>query len=161
MLAEATDANFEQRILELCPNAAGKFRKTSERTRRYNCYAWALGDDTIQWIPGGDSVTSRWPPGAPRDLAVASVVRAFEQMGFVREGEGMEAILEAERIALFVDADGDVIHLARRLPSGTWTSKMGTWEDIEHDDLEALVGGEYVRVAAVLRKVSAPAVTTR
>jgi len=158
VLADATDANFEERILELCPQAVGKFRKTSPRDRRYNCLAWSVGDTTRPWVPGGDPVTTRWPPGAPRHLDLNSVVASYASLGFERDSEPV--LTEGfDRVALFVDHDGDVIHAALQLASGRWTSKMGEWEDIEHDDLAALEGGEYGQVAAVLRRPRAAAPT--
>jgi hypothetical protein len=151
MLDDASDENFDARILELCPNASGKFRRTSDRDRRYNCLAWVVGDTSKQWVPGGEPVTTRWPAGAPRELALEAIVASYKLLGFV-QCEGVEVIAEVEFVALFVDGDGDVIHAARQLPSGKWTSKIGLWEDIEHDDLESIEGGEYGRVGAVLRR---------
>lgn len=55
-------------------------------------------------------------------------------------------------IALMVDGENDVVHAARRLENGHWTSKLGQWEDIEHDDLASIEGGEYGCVAAFLER---------
>jgi hypothetical protein len=52
---------------------------------------------------------------------------------------------------LFVDARGVPTHAARLLPSGLWTSKLGEWEDIEHD-LHALEGDVYGTVALLLKR---------
>jgi hypothetical protein len=52
---------------------------------------------------------------------------------------------------LFVDARGVPTHAARLLPSGLWTSKLGEWEDIEHD-LLALEGDVYGTVALLLKR---------
>lgn len=58
---------------------------------------------------------------------------------------------------LIVSHRGEPTHAARQLPSGAWTSKLGEWEDIEHDTLEALEGSEgrgeaYGRVALILKR---------
>lgn len=36
--------------------------------------------------------------------------------------------------------------------SGTWTSKLGPQEDIEHHELDGLVGDKYGTVAVIMRK---------
>ena len=60
----------------------------------------------------------------------------FEQQGF--EGCETDALeLGTEKIALFAD-DGIFTHVARQLPNGRWTSKLGNDVDIEHD-LEDLI----------------------
>ncbi len=52
-----------------------------------------------------------------------------------------------EKLALFVHRD-KVVHVARQLPSGLWTSKLGQSFDIEHP-LAALEGDLYGSVALV------------
>ena len=62
-----------------------------------------------------------------------------------------------EKIALFGKGDfGSEIpaHAALQLESGQWTSKLGTFEDINHTILEAVAGPVYGRVICYL----APAV---
>jgi hypothetical protein len=77
--------------------------------------------------------------------------RAYEAIGFVAcEGESVEP--DVDRIALFATDDGDVVHAARQNDDGTWTSKLGAWEDITHTDLRAFEGDEYGRVARVMRR---------
>jgi hypothetical protein len=46
-----------------------------------------------------------------------------------------------EKVALFAK-DGRVTHAARQLPSGRWTSKLGSDVDIEHE-LYAIEGEVY------------------
>jgi hypothetical protein len=41
------------------------------------------------------------------------------------------------------------------LPSGLWTSKMGSGEDIEHETLQVLEGKSYGHPAAFLRRKNA------
>jgi hypothetical protein len=60
-----------------------------------------------------------------------------------------------ERVAVFVDGGGAPTHVARLLPSGRWSSKLGEWIDIEHD-LSALEGPAYGRVASVMRRAWPP-----
>jgi hypothetical protein len=60
-----------------------------------------------------------------------------------------------DKIAIFTSADGTPTHAARQLSSGRWTSKLGNWEDIEHD-LEDLCGDIYGSVAQVMRRQPSP-----
>jgi hypothetical protein len=55
-----------------------------------------------------------------------------------------------EKIAIYVRSDIPS-HVARQLPNGKWTSKLGLREDIEHD-LEALEGPEYGSVVLILSR---------
>ena len=48
-------------------------------------------------------------------------------------------------------SDGEPTHAARQLPNGKWTSKLGRWEDIEHD-LEGLTGEMYGSVQQILKR---------
>ncbi len=67
-----------------------------------------------------------------------------------------------EKIAIYVDTDGVPTHAARQLPDGSWTSKLGDWEDIQHQTLEALETGNdkahqelgYGKVAKIMRRAS-------
>jgi hypothetical protein len=46
-------------------------------------------------------------------------------------------------------------HTARQLSDGSWTSKLGTLEDIKHDTLDAVEGDLYGQVAILLRRSTA------
>ena len=56
-----------------------------------------------------------------------------------------------EKIAVYGKA-GEFKHVARLLESGNWTSKLGTLEDIEHDDLESIADDSYGRPLRFLRR---------
>lgn len=43
-----------------------------------------------------------------------------------------------EKVAIFALPSGMPTHMARQLSSGSWTSKLGRLEDIEHNDVEAV-----------------------
>jgi hypothetical protein len=140
---------LEQLFPGLC---ASPCRVMSPRTGQYNCVAWAAGEDTTWWWPTnvpGDAPRF-WPEGVPREETVAAFVAAFGTLGFVpSDSEAVEPGFE--KVALFADARGVPTHAARQLPTGLWTSKLGTWEDIEHD-LHALEGDIYGTVALVLKR---------
>ena len=105
------------------------------RMIRYNCVAWAAEDEEHWWWPDEDSY---WPEGVPREETIAALVAAFEKLGFVSCND---PLLEAayEKVAIYAAPDGIPTHVARQLPSGLWSSKLGQLQDIEHrlEDLGA------------------------
>jgi len=46
--------------------------------------------------------------------------------------------MDFEKVAIYVDEDGSLTHAARQFDNGSWTSKLGSWQDIEHRTLQAL-----------------------
>jgi hypothetical protein len=48
--------------------------------------------------------------------------------------------------------DGEPTHAAQQLSNGKWTSKLGRWQDIEHE-LDGLVGEMYGTVKQILKRV--------
>ena len=132
----------------------GEYRVTSEASPVYNCIAWAAGDDTDWWWPDPDS-GNYWPAAAPFEETLASFRAVFEALGY-RECATAEREPGFEKVALFVDDDGLPTHAARQLPNGNWTSKLGKWQDIEHQYLNALAGSAslYGNVALLLRRRS-------
>lgn len=129
-------------------------RVTSPRTDRYNCIAWAAGDDGNWWWPVGN-VKWRWPPGVPREETVAAFVAAFATLGYAPCRDGAP---EAgyEKVALFARNDGNGVpvptHAARQLPDGRWTSKLGKMEDIDHDTVAGVSGPAYGEPVRFLRR---------
>ncbi len=93
-------------------------------------------------------------PLALRDETLAAFVMALGTLAFVpSDNENPESGFE--KLALFADVRGVPTHAARQLPTGRWTSKLGEWEDIEHE-LHALEGELYGTVALVLRRPCPP-----
>jgi hypothetical protein len=143
------------KILEtLFPGLAGSgYRITSPKDRRYNCVAWAAGEDHRWWSP---DLAGRyyWPVRATRTETLKAVSEAFGTLGYVEcDTDAPEDGFE--KIALFADTNGTPTHVARQLATGSWTSKLGELEDIEHD-LRALEGSEYGQVAKVMKRPVAP-----
>ncbi len=60
--------------------------------------------------------------------------------------------VEYEKLAIYADADGLPKHVARQLVDGRWTSKLGGWEDIEHEALEDLDSPDYGTSKMFMRK---------
>lgn len=121
--------------------------------RRYNCIAWAAGNDTRWWWPDASNI-GYWPPSVPREETIAAFVSAYALQGYA---QCADSTLEpgVEKIAIYgVAIDSDVMptHAARQLTDGRWTSKLGNCEDIEHDTLEALNGPVYGKAICFLRR---------
>lgn len=117
----------EPRFREYFPNAPESLRITSPQTPEYNCFAWAAGVSDEWWEPGRS-----WPIDSSSDWNIDVVVRAFGSRGFVRcESGSLEQGIE--KLAIYCNSDGEPTHAARQLTDGRWTSKLGTWEDVEHD----------------------------
>ena len=83
-----------------------------------------------------------------------SFIEAFESLGYE---DCVDATPEAgfEKVAIFADSNGKPTHAARQLPNGSWTSKLGNWEDIRHT-IYGLEGGQYGDATRFLRRARAP-----
>ncbi|MGC2374069.1 MAG: hypothetical protein WA484_09365 [Solirubrobacteraceae bacterium] len=133
------------------------YRITSPQDPRYNCFAWAVRDDTRVWSPAMLGSGVYWPPGIPALPSMSGVIDAYVQTGYeVCDSLAVEESFE--KIAIFADLAGEPRHAARQLPSGWWTSKLGDHVDIEHAEV-GVVGGElygepivYMRRPAVAEK---------
>jgi hypothetical protein len=124
----------------------GNHRITSPATSDYNCVAWSAGDTTRWWQPG-----SYWPVKLlPGDHGIAVLEQAFRALGFSDcEGEQLEPGFE--KVALY----GSTLiytHIARQLPSGEWTSKLGRSADIEHETPDDVAGGIYGEVVQFMKR---------
>jgi hypothetical protein len=124
------------------------YQVTSPKTPRYNCIAWAAGDQTRWWWPDANSQYF-WPPGVPREESLDAFVQAFRALGFVLCDD---ASFEqgCEKVAIYT-IFGSPTHAARQLGPSGWTSKLGPQEDITHH-LEGVQGAEYGTVTAVLKR---------
>lgn len=131
-----------------------EYRVTSDASTRYNCIAWAAGTDADWWWPDPDPDSDTyWPAAVAPEETLESFRAVFESLGY-RECATDELEPGFEKVALFVDADGLPTHAARQLTNGNWTSKLGRWQDIEHQFLDALAGNAslYGEVALLLRR---------
>jgi hypothetical protein len=129
------------------------FELTSPIDRKHNCAGWAVGVDQ-KW----------WPPGAARQLvggwywlnedeseAVEAFETAFATVGYEPCADG-EMERGFEKIALYVNSSNVTRHVARQVPDGTWSSKIGLDVDIRHMTLEGLYGDTYGEVRAFMRR---------
>ncbi|HEV2763302.1 MAG TPA: hypothetical protein VGV38_10040 [Pyrinomonadaceae bacterium] len=135
--------------------AASGWRVTSEATSRYNCIAFALRDTGQWWELLNVPVRGYyWPPGVAQGDTVESWIEVYALHGF-RPCEDARPEEGFEKVALY-EKDGEPTHVARQLEDGTWTSKLGEDEDIEHGTLEALEGDLYGRVTKLLKRPRLP-----
>ena len=114
------------------------FRITSPDIEAYNCFAWAAGEANRMWMPTG---ALYWPPGVPLNRLVATVTQVYATLGFEPAADA-RLVPGLEKLALFTKGS-TVEHVARQLPSGKWTSKLGyDGHDIEHT-LKGLTSAFY------------------
>jgi hypothetical protein len=139
-------------------------KKTSDKDKQYNCIAWsAIRDTKHWWQPIKEEPYDYWPPDVPDDCSFESFIVLFEKLGYQKcEGHHLEPGFE--KVALYVSDEplnpnstegGDFTHVASQLPSGAWSSKLGAFEDIEHNSLNALEGNdanEYGRVRQIMKR---------
>lgn len=148
--------DLHARLRGECPRLEeSDYVETSPKRRRANCFGWAVGDDARPWYPKGDPDLSYWPPGASDEFTVQAFVSAFATEGFAPCADG-SLTAGTEKVALYVDDQGQPSHAALQLSDGRWISKMGTWEDITHATTGCLEGGTYGRVTQYLARRRAP-----
>jgi hypothetical protein len=130
--------------------ADGGYAVTSDRSKRYNCIAWAAGDIAKWWWPGPNLEVEYWPAGVPHVETLEAFQAAFASLGYlVCADVGLEPGFE--KIAIFASDSNQPKHAARQLPNGRWTSKLGNLEDIEHA-LRDLDGTEYGSVQVIMKR---------
>lgn len=136
-----TNAELEAELEKDWPNLVNTtYQVTSPHTGLYNCLAWAMEESNRWWSPLPED-DYYWPDGAPREVSVAAFIKAYETLGFsVCDSGDIET--NVEKLAIYATPDGKPQHVARQLPNGRWTSKLGRLEDIEHE-LEGLNGNLY------------------
>jgi hypothetical protein len=119
------------------------FEKTSDETIDYNCLAWALHETHRKWDPSSDQYY--WPKDADPNALMVTLIGILKARGFSMCPDGS---LEKgfEKIAIYSDTGDCWDHVARQLPDGKWTSKLGELIDITHASLEPLTRWRYKAV---------------
>ena len=128
-----------------------EYQVTSDETTSYNCIAWAANDSTRWWEP-----EYYWPVEVTEEISLESLRSVFEQLGYEECGTA-DFELDFEKIAIYVDDELYPCHAARQLSTGNWTSKLGDWQDIEHETLDALESTPFMKspygtVALIMRR---------
>ncbi len=122
---------------------------TSPMTNRYNCIAWAAGDDTRWWWPG-DRPTDYWPSEIPKRTTIYAFLELFRSLGYEKCADG-EHEAGIEKVVIYA-SENVVTHASRQIPNGNWTSKLGTHIDIEHHTISGLEGPAYGQAVRFLRR---------
>src|SRR5262249_31187994 len=112
------------------------YRTTGPATNRYNCIAWAAGDQDAWWQP--ELTDAYWPEGIPADGTVQCLVSLFQSLGY-QVCASPELEQDFDRVAIYAKG-AEYTHAARQLADGSWTSKLGHSMQIEHAALDALTG---------------------
>lgn len=130
------------------------YRITSDRDVAYNCVAYCAPDQDRWWDPNRPD--GFWPDDVERNDTIDGFIAMFRGQGFVEcANDAVEP--GYEKIALYGNDRRDFGHVARQLPSGAWTSKLGELEDIEHQTLDAVVCDTYGEPVVFLRRPLRPA----
>lgn len=132
-------------VLLALPNLQN-YEITSVADENYNCFAWTIGD-TEHWMqPDPDYY---WPDNMPMEWTLSAYIEVYKSFGYMPcvDGRLEDGI---EKIAIYVDALNRPAHAAVQRDNGTWASKLGVYEDIEHGTTEELQGMLYGRVALYL-----------
>jgi hypothetical protein len=127
----------------------GNHRVIGPATDDYNCIAWACGDTKHWWQPGPKF---HWPvPSDPDDSTIANLLAALTAVGFLTCLDG-DPEVGFEKIAVYAVSTAEYTHVARQLPSGEWTSKLGEWELIEHGTPDDVGGGVYGSIVQFMKR---------
>jgi hypothetical protein len=139
---------FHEQFRSALPQlTAQNYRETSPSGWEYNCIAWAVGITDAWWWP---TPGRYWPAEVPREETLAAFLTMISLFGYsVGASEALEPDLE--KVALYA-TDQRPAHAARQLPNGMWTSKLGPSIDIEHTTPDAVAGGVYGEVVAILSR---------
>jgi hypothetical protein len=140
--------------VRLSPNRENKwpylfsegYEVTSIETFEYNCIAFAADVQVEWWWPDANG-DAAWPISW-REETTECFIEAFQSLGYFGH-ESCDSSLEAgfEKIAVY-SLRGVPTHAAKQLPDGRWKSKLGAWEDIEHNTPKAVE--EYLYGKAVV-----------
>lgn len=127
------------------------FRETS-LPHYHNCIAYAAGDNIRAWWPDKFPPNSRdyWPDGVPHDdESLDTFLQAFATIDYKPCKDGKQEV-GYEKVAFYATGN-EVKHAARQQLDGSWRSKLGKQEDIEHR-LEGLEGDEYGYVVGFVKR---------
>lgn len=130
--------------------AAGSYELTSNWDDGYNCIAHAAEQDLRFWWPEPDSY---WPDDVPRERTIEAFLLVFAKFGYT-PCHSSKREFGFQKVALYLSAAGLPSHMARQLPSGEWTSKLGCYWDISHGQLDGLSGKTYGSAKIFLRRPS-------
>ena len=91
----------------------------------------------------------------PSEETLSAFVAAFRTIGY-EPCQNTELEPGIQKIAIYADTQNVPRHVAQQLPNGEWTSKIGQYEDIQHQSLDVLTGAApaYGTVVQVMQRVA-------
>lgn len=125
---------------------------SSPATDNYNCVAWAYEVSNKKMWPGAPDYY--WPSDVAGADELQTLIQLYLDAGYEQCDNGQRED-GFKKVAIYVSQEGPQ-HVARQLKSGRWTSKLGDFEDIEHDTLEILEGESYGKATVFLKKRAVP-----
>jgi len=141
---------IRRKLLQVFPKLSQDkdFLVTSNPTPDYNCIAWACKYED-RWIqphfagrPALDSVIW-WPPDVKEGLDIDCLKKVFEYHGY-SECESHEHEDGYRKVALYFDEQTKFwTHASRELSNGFWSSKLGTYNDIQHGNPFSIENDTY------------------
>jgi hypothetical protein len=127
---------------------------TSEATWDYNCIAFAADVETQWWWPDEDG-NAFWPLTVPREETKQAFIDAYATLNYEVCNDGLLEE-EYEKIVIYV-SNGQPTHASKQLPDGRWKSKLGDWEDIQHNTPKAVEEHVYGKAEIYMKR---PALST-
>ncbi|MGH7812554.1 MAG: DUF7689 domain-containing protein [Candidatus Binataceae bacterium] len=141
---------IRERIKGWFPKLADNWKLTSSFDPRYNCLAFAVGDTQRWWEYGATDelgVRTHWPNGLTESEKLSDWIAALKTLRFELADDG-SVEPGYEKLALYRKKE-TATHAARQLSTGRWTSKLGRFEDIEHDTPDELTGNSLEAYGAI------------
>jgi len=123
---------------------------TSDASAEYNCFSWAADETTRRWEPDQMEI-NYWPQGVAREMRMEAFIEAYGTRGY-SQCDSIKVEEGFEKIMLYAGEDGTPTHAAKQLPNGRWTSKLGNFEDIEHETPACLEGPLYALASVCLKR---------
>lgn len=116
----------------------------SLKTDDYNCAAFVLNIED-EWIEFKDEYGNL-------DVNLQTYINYYKSKGF-EEIDSIEIEDNKFKIAIYYIKESlEFKHVAFQIAKGKWKSKLGDWEDIEHENLETLFGSSYGNAVVYMRK---------
>lgn len=114
--------------------------------------AWAVDEDSFRIDP----FSGQWgSSGVSRVPTIAALMEVYAEYGYEPCEDG-EIEKGYEKLAIYAEPmTARITHAAKQLPDGSWTSKLGDWQDIMHKTPEALQGADYGTVQQFMRRKKA------
>lgn len=115
---------------------------------RFNCVAWAVGVTNAWWWPGDPG--DYWPAGIPDEPTVSAVVSTLGTVGYLPCADGLPEP-GFEKAAVYATGE-TATHVAKQLPGGRWSSKLGRDCVVSHATVGGVEGVVYGQVVAYLKR---------